>query len=250
MTKKTSNAQRKRHQKVNRQKRKPGSSHKQLGQTGQRQELLQQTLHQVVITEEKSYGDEPGQDVDREMIIEHALLCATAHELGRDPGTYTIVHNDPVPFFLEKPTTAPWSHTLYYTDSVGDEDECAVWCVGTTPPAGTPYTHCFWFNFDMEVTCTVYRTPVGTYAAQSFILESAEPDLEITRKVVDATLKAYDSDRDDHLFKAITVQPFMDATFGRSWHVALDQEAVDVIAEMDDDNTLIYVPLVPWIVEE
>jgi hypothetical protein len=32
--------------------------------------------------------------------------------------------------------------------------------------------------------------------------------------------------------------------------VALDQEAVDVIAEMDDDNTLIYVPLVPWIVEE
>jgi hypothetical protein len=86
----------------------------------------------------------------------------------------------------------------------------------TMPPTGTPYTHCFHFIFDEDVSCTVYRTPTGTYAAQAFTLESAEPDPEITRKVVDATLRAYDSDRDDHLFRTITVQPFIDATFGRS----------------------------------
>ncbi len=250
MTKKISNTQHKRHQKVNNQKRKSGGIRKQPTPNGQRQEVQQQTLHQVVITEPKSYGDEPGQNVDRELIIEHALLCATVHRVGREPGTYTIVLKDPVSFIPGKPTTAPQSHTLYYTDSAGDEEEVAVWCVETTPPAGTPYTHCFWFNFDMEATCSIYRTPGGTYAAQSFLLESAEPDLEITKKVVDTTLKAYDSDSDDHLFKTVTVQPFMDATFGRSWHVALDQASVDVIAEMDDDNTLIYVPLVPWIVEE
>lgn len=246
MTKKISQAQRKKHQKVNNQKRKSGqrksgSMLKQPEATRQKQEPLL-PLRQVVITEAKSYGDEPGQDIDREIIIEHALLCAIDHELGFDPSTYTIVRKDPVPFFPGKPTSFPWSHSLYYTDSAGDEDMCGVWSAETTPPAGTPYTHCFYFAFDEDVSCHVYRTQASTYAAQAFVVESAEPELETTRKVVEAALNSYDSDKDDHLFQKITVRPFTDDVFGRSWRVTLDQEEVEVVTEKEGE-TLTYTTL-------